>query len=117
MAILLTSLLRGVGYDAFVVSGYAQISVTTLDQSKTPTSGQTYVQVLPKESKFDLSNNESGSDVGTKYKVKPPRQLKSGFIVKQEARRAQQLLKAEQEEKKALELAASVKLMIRLEQK
>ena len=34
MSILLASLLNGVGYDAYCVSGYAQKHVTTNDQSK-----------------------------------------------------------------------------------
>lgn len=79
-SIVLASLLLGVGYDAFVCSGYADRKVTEMDELTTD---------LPLE-KISLEDTSSlgaaqPSDPLTerKYNIKTLRQLKSNFLTKQ----------------------------------
>ena len=84
-AILLTSFLKGVGYDAFVVSGYATNTITLLDETK---SDAETVGLPPPFStgKVEEEKKVEGG-IGGKYRVKPGRTLQSNFVVKQEAKR------------------------------
>ncbi|KAJ3373708.1 hypothetical protein HDU91_006037 [Kappamyces sp. JEL0680] len=101
MATLLVSLLAGVGYDAYVVSGYALKHITLLDQTMTNAENlKEFVpnHFIPKQEE-ELRGDEAVST--NKYRVKLPKQLKSAFLMKQEERlRAIQL----QQEKRAKEL-------------
>nr|KAJ3422211.1 hypothetical protein HK105_000709 [Polyrhizophydium stewartii] len=105
MSVLLSSLLRGVGYDAYVVSGYASRNITLMDQTRTSTE-QPGIR-LPGEDAakhaqhtITLAQNSSDSSAPSKYRVKPPRQLKSSFLAKQEERRRQLAIKKDAEGEK-----------------
>ncbi|KAI8925801.1 hypothetical protein BC831DRAFT_459481 [Entophlyctis helioformis] len=115
LSILLSSLLRGVGYDAYVVSGYASRNITLMDQTKT--SVEEFSMRVPGSSGGIVGmTNSSTAGPGTaardsrsqgdgiamnKYRVKPPRQLKSSFLAKQEERQKQLLLKKDADAEKA----------------
>ncbi|KAI8610112.1 hypothetical protein BC830DRAFT_1147299 [Chytriomyces sp. MP71] len=108
-SVLLVSLLRGFGYDAYVVSGYATRDITTLDETRTesdqvgvPSPTEVGVMLTPMslavEFKENLARNGSdpgdqGMDGGDKYRVKLPRMLKSHFLLSQEEKRKVQALK------------------------
>jgi len=102
-ATLLVSLLRGVGYDAYIVSGYATADVTLLDESKVYFEPpQSYIKHddLPKPLKIVKSNidgeevfnpvtiadsfkvlNESNeNEKESKYKIKPSKKFESNFL-------------------------------------
>ena len=96
---MLCSLLLGVGYDAYVVSGYAPRAITTLDQSATafPT---TAVEAKKEEAKQEQ----------TKYKVRPMKSLESNFLKSQAAKReaeAAAALRGDDEGKEDTELIAA----------
>ncbi|KAJ3271632.1 hypothetical protein HDV01_006502 [Terramyces sp. JEL0728] len=95
MATLLVSLLTGVGYDAYVVSGYATKAVTLLDQSKA--NAKELYELVP-EAFRAKKQDETAEEVknNQKYRVKPPKQLKSAFIMKQEAKLKQLRMQEEQ---------------------
>ena len=89
LSIVLASFLTGAGYDAYVVSGYAEKAVTVMDRAK----NENFVvsAIIPKPAAvIDLELDAAVKNVSTnlisKYKVKPTRQLKSQFMIKQEAR-------------------------------
>jgi hypothetical protein len=91
MSILLVSLLRAVGYDAYVVSGYGSFNITTMNQTKTSSESlgvALSAANLPKEDVQPVKESN-------KYKVKAPRQLKSLFKAKQEEKQLQMLEKKE----------------------
>ncbi|KAJ3065432.1 hypothetical protein HDU98_011207, partial [Podochytrium sp. JEL0797] len=97
-SVLLVSLLRGFGYDAYVVSGYATRDITILDETKTDsdTIGIPSPTGYDPESKPETSVNASSvkkSDAEAKYKMKPPRMLKSHFMINQEEKSKIQALK------------------------
>ncbi|KAJ3320817.1 hypothetical protein HDV06_004828 [Boothiomyces sp. JEL0866] len=95
MATLLVSLLIGVGYDAYVVSGYATKSVTLLDQSKA--NAKELYSLVPEAFRAKKQDENTEEVKNTqKYKVKPPKQLKSAFIMKQEAKLKQLRMQEEQ---------------------
>ena len=78
MAQLLCSLLLGVGYDAYVVSGYARAAITHSDQSAT---------------KYNLDEGKTEQKVvedtaPKKYKVPPRRLLESSFLKNKAEREA-----------------------------
>jgi hypothetical protein len=87
IAILLVSLLIGVGYDAYVVSGYASKSVTTLDQSNSEDSNlkdllpHTFLQEHSELTKVEESKKDI---IQSKYKVKTPKALVSSFLARQQ---------------------------------
>lgn len=86
MSILLVSLLRGVGYDAYVVSGYASRSITTMNQTKT--SSKPLPKVFYSGSAAVVAPAPVEAEtLPSKYRVKPPKQLNSAYILKQEARK------------------------------
>ncbi|KAI8847415.1 hypothetical protein BC829DRAFT_418416 [Chytridium lagenaria] len=112
-SVLLVSLLRGFGYDAYVVSGYATRDITIMDETRTDsdtvgirspyaTGGE-----KDKDLKGDKDDGGKGSN-GGKYKVKPPRQLRSMFLLKQEEKkrlqeiREQEAMRIEMERQRAL---------------
>ncbi|KAJ3300534.1 hypothetical protein HK104_010476 [Borealophlyctis nickersoniae] len=102
-SIVLASLLRGVGYDAYVVSGYATRDMTLMDETKTDTdaigipsptsmpSGTT--PTGPSESETAQDKEKSGTANNAKYKVKAPRQLRSNFLLKQQEKKRMAMLK------------------------
>lgn len=84
MATLLVSLLTGVGYDAYVVSGYAVKQTTTMDLKERMADLKEFV---PNHYVVKEKSSVAGSSVKqSKYKVKQPKQLKSAFLMKQEER-------------------------------
>lgn len=98
LSIVLASLLTGAGYDAYVVSGYAEKEVTIMDRARSEIFNVS--TIIPKTGEFEDTQLENavknvGTNLVSKYKVKPSRQLKSQFIIKQEAR-ARERKEAEQ---------------------
>nr|XP_009860275.1 dynein regulatory complex subunit 7 [Ciona intestinalis] len=85
---ILCSLLLGAGYDAYVVSGYATKEICLADESR---------QICPLLQPKKEVLKEAEKPEPRKYTVKPPRDLRSKFIIKMEARRKKE---AEEEEKK-----------------
>jgi len=102
-ATLLVSLLRGVGYDAYIVSGYATADVTLLDESKVyfePPPSYIKHNDLPKPLKivksnidgeeiynpisiadsFKVSNENNENEKESKYKIKPSKKFESNFL-------------------------------------
>ena len=80
MANLLCSALLGVGYDAYVVSGYAPRAITLADQSEVP---------LPRPEKAAAALEESSEPPAYhKYFVPPSKPLLSSFLQKREAETA-----------------------------
>jgi hypothetical protein len=101
MATLLVSLLIGVGYDAYVVSGYAAKHITSMDQ--THTTAEELKNVLPSSfvtKPIPVTRKEEKVST-SKYKVKPPKSLKSGFLLKQEERLIHLQLQQEKRAKEA----------------
>ncbi|KAL6761433.1 hypothetical protein V8C86DRAFT_3131553 [Haematococcus lacustris] len=104
MAVVLCSLLVGVGYNAYVVVGYAPPAVTSNDQS------QTSCPVLEREAQETRSSGQAGAKDGAptktsslrrpateekpaeqkkpKYVVRPPLSLESNFLKLQAAKKA-----------------------------
>ncbi|ORX87803.1 hypothetical protein BCR32DRAFT_264039 [Anaeromyces robustus] len=102
-ATLLVSLLRGVGYDAYVVSGYAIADVTLLDESKVyfePPPSYIKHDDIPKPLKiiksntdeedifnpvsiadsFKVINENNENEKEYKYKIKPSKKFESNFL-------------------------------------
>ncbi|ORX55289.1 hypothetical protein BCR36DRAFT_321219 [Piromyces finnis] len=102
-ATLLVSLLRGVGYDAYIVSGYATADVTLLDESKEyfePPESYIKHDDLPKPLKivkpnndgeeifnpisiadsFKVLNENHENEKESKYKIKPSKKFESNFL-------------------------------------
>ncbi|KAJ1535359.1 hypothetical protein HK096_002703, partial [Nowakowskiella sp. JEL0078] len=115
-SILLVSLLRGVGYDAYVVSGYATRELTTMDETRTstweiglPTPDETCAHELPGFTTTKAGVSVVSSDT-TKYKIKTQRHLKSLFLMKQEEKKKLseskrlESLRAEEEKCKMVEV-------------
>jgi len=84
MAMVLCSLLLGVGYDAYVVSGYAPATITRCDQTSTSVT----TEAPPAAAAPDEAPKES------KYTVKPRKVLESTFLKNKAGREAQQKEKA-----------------------
>ncbi|KAJ3378839.1 hypothetical protein HDU84_007250 [Entophlyctis sp. JEL0112] len=126
-SVLLVSLLRGFGYDAYVVSGYATREITILDETKTdsesvgippPPSAAAAADpmVLSTPNFGDSITVTAGNTPGTasadsklsKYKVKPARLLRSQFVISQEekartaAAKESEIRRAALEKEKAL---------------
>jgi len=85
---LLCSLLLGAGYDAYCVCGYATKEVTLMDQSRSQ---------CPLLKKKDTIQKEEGKTKENKYDVKPPRDLRSKYLIKMEERKVKE---QEDEEKR-----------------
>jgi len=78
MAQVLCSMLLGVGYDAYVVSGYAPATITRCDQTSTSVASDTGPAAPPAVEPPPPS----------KYAIKPRTVLKSTFLENKEAREA-----------------------------
>ncbi|KAH9491420.1 Dynein regulatory complex subunit 7 [Bulinus truncatus] len=88
---LLCSLLIGAGYDAYVVSGYANKDTCLADESR---------EICPLlKKKEELQEQEKKKQL-KKYTVKPPKDLRSKFELKMEARKENEI-KAEADRKRA----------------
>ncbi|KAJ3026471.1 UNVERIFIED_CONTAM: hypothetical protein HDU68_005603 [Siphonaria sp. JEL0065] len=108
-SVLLVSLLRGFGYDAYVVSGYASRDITILDETKTDSdiigipSPTGMTNEKKDETKTSSPQIDGAGDIGSKYRMKPPRLLKSHFMISQEEKSKQQALKELENKRIALE--------------
>ena len=78
MAQVLASLLLGVGYDAYVASGYAPATITRCDQTSTSLPQPPVPPPPPPEEVY----------VSEKYKIAPRKVLKSTFLENKAAREA-----------------------------
>ncbi|KAJ3291052.1 hypothetical protein HDU79_002720 [Rhizoclosmatium sp. JEL0117] len=105
-SVLLVSLLRGFGYDAYVVSGYATRDITILDETKTDsdTIGIPSPTGLSSEKKDESSSaKDLAEGDSARYKMKPPRTLRSHFIISQEEKSKAAALKEQENKRIALE--------------
>ncbi|KAI9350126.1 hypothetical protein BDR26DRAFT_851892 [Obelidium mucronatum] len=105
-SVLLVSLLRGFGYDAYVVSGYATRDITIVDETKTDSDiiGIPSPTGMTNEKKDESTNNSQQTDnQNSKYKMKPPRMLKSHFMISQEEKSKAHALKELENKRIALE--------------
>lgn len=102
LSIVLVSLLSGVGYDAYVVSGYATRDITLVDESRIPTA-ELGIDPPSTAKDTDIKNGVKmpariiephGS---SKYKMKPNRQLKSVFLAKQAEKKKAAEMKLEEQ--------------------
>ncbi|XP_008199980.1 dynein regulatory complex subunit 7 [Tribolium castaneum] len=93
LACVLCSLLIGLGYDAYVVFGYAVRDITLRIMSRVDSP------YPPDEKQEDV--RDEGED-NKKYTVKPPRDLRSKFLLMMEQKKIDQI-KAEQEREAELE--------------
>ncbi|XP_068588230.1 dynein regulatory complex subunit 7 [Cebidichthys violaceus] len=87
-ASLLCSLLLGVNYDAYCVSGYAVREMCLLDRSRLR------CPLLDTQAKSEIHEQEPQEN---KYSVKPPKEPKSQFLIHQEEKKKKQ----QQEEEEA----------------
>ncbi|CAK8692243.1 unnamed protein product [Clavelina lepadiformis] len=94
---ILCSLLLGAGYDAYVVSGYATKEVCLSDESR---------DICPLLNTKPEVKKEEDKKAAGKYSVKPPRDLRSKFIIKMEARRKKE--EEDQKDKERMEEEARV---------
>ncbi|XP_063169158.1 dynein regulatory complex subunit 7 [Candoia aspera] len=98
-SILLCSLLIGAGYDAYCVNGYATKDICLMDESK---------KLCPLLEKPEEAPVEAVQEKPKKYAIKPPRDLRSKFELRQEAKQqaqeqaAEEKRQKEEEEKKAI---------------
>ncbi|GFR82652.1 dynein regulatory complex subunit 7-like [Elysia marginata] len=90
---LLCSLLIGAGYDAYVVNGYATRETCLADESR---------EICPLLRKKEEQKEEKKQKPTKKYTVKPPKDLRSKFEQKMEARKLAEQ-KAEEDKRKAEE--------------
>lgn len=107
-SILLASLLIGVGYDAYVVSGYALKTITNYDQTKIVAEG--LKDMVPESFHRQETTNTTTPNMpslNTKYKVKKPKQLISNFLKKQQEK-VQVMQAAAQKRAKDLEASNPV---------
>lgn len=117
-AVLLTSLLRGVGYDAYVVSGYATREITLMDQSATrlekvgfpaPMDVKADMYDVLKEvenekRQLEESKRAAKSHIynSNKYRFKNGKTLKSQFLLRQE-QKIKEIQELQEQERKAKE--------------
>jgi hypothetical protein len=73
--------------EANSVSGYGSYNITTMNQTKT--TSESLAKKLSSINDLMDPPVEAPEETSTKYKVKPPRQLKSTFKAKQEEKRRQ----------------------------
>eukprot|EP00803_Ostreobium_quekettii_P006145 evm.model.scf_58.17 EVM.evm.TU.scf_58.17 scf_58:148652-165934(+) len=111
IATVLCSLLLGVGYDAYVVAGYAPRSVVLNDQTNVeyPLSEsdlKAAAVVAGVASADPAAAPKSDSKTGSKYAIKPPREIESQFIKEQEEA---QRVEAESEARASREKEAAQK--------
>lgn len=97
---LLCSLLIGVGYDALVVNGYATRETCLADESR---------EICPLMKKKEEVKEEVQKKEQKKYAVKAPKDLRSKFELKQDAKaKAEKEAEEEQRKKEAEEKAAEL---------
>ena len=89
---LLCSLLIAAGYDAYCVCGYATRELTLMDQTR---------DVCPILETKEEKTVGKVKQVDNKYDVKPPRDLRSKYLIKMEERRIKQLHDEEERIKEA----------------
>ncbi|XP_072168175.1 dynein regulatory complex subunit 7-like [Diadema setosum] len=94
MSTLLCSLLLGAGYDAYVVCGYASREITVCDETR---------EICPLMKKKNEVKKEEKKKEMRKYTVKPPKDLRSKFILEMEARKDAEQKKEEEQRRKELE--------------
>ncbi|XP_067847292.1 dynein regulatory complex subunit 7 [Heptranchias perlo] len=99
-SILLCSLLIGTGYNAYCVSGYAVKEICLMDESR---------EICPLLKEKDDSKEEHVKPPEKRYALKPARDLRSKFELKQAAH-SQEEIKAAKEKKKHLENATAHKV-------
>ncbi|KAJ3109852.1 hypothetical protein HDU97_000082 [Phlyctochytrium planicorne] len=102
----------GFGYDAYVVSGYATRDITIMDETRTDSDTvgikSPYANGDTKEKDSKGAPSDALKLSNGKYKVKPPRQLRSMFLLKQEEKKKlqeqkeQELYRLELERQRAL---------------
>ncbi|XP_032882561.1 dynein regulatory complex subunit 7 isoform X3 [Amblyraja radiata] len=98
---LLCSILLGVGYDAYCVSGYATKEICLMDETK---------EICPLLQEDDKNKKKEIMPPVKKYTVKPVRELQSKFEINQEARRrAEKILDDEQKQKDYEEMINNVR--------
>ena len=105
MSVLLTCLLCGVGYDAYVVSGYANANITLLDTSdvdiekmETLASSLGFYSTFNRGDQFWMvdnfeDKNQKKEIEQTKYKIKGQKTLGSLFLAKMEKKKNEQAQK------------------------
>ncbi|XP_072425417.1 dynein regulatory complex subunit 7 [Chiloscyllium punctatum] len=98
---LLCSLLIGTGYDTYCVSGYAVKEMCLVDETR---------EICPLLKESDQINKEQEKPPMKKYSVKPVRELKSKFEMKQEARRLAEEKAEEERKQKELDYLADLKI-------
>lgn len=94
MSTMLCSLLLGAGYDAYVVCGYATREMTLCDETR---------EICPLMKKKNEVKKEEKEREMKKYTVKPPKDLRSKFILEMEARKEAEQAKEEKQRKKEME--------------
>jgi hypothetical protein len=117
--VLLCSLLRGAGYDAYVVSGYASKDVTLMDDSRLFTNIKndaspfilgTLADEIYNDAEIDSAsaaakvNQKQAAAPAIKYKLKSTRVLKSAFLQRQEEKKINELKQQEDERLMKIEM-------------
>uniref|UniRef100_A0A8C6XB60 Dynein regulatory complex subunit 7 n=1 Tax=Naja naja TaxID=35670 RepID=A0A8C6XB60_NAJNA len=98
-SVLLCSLLIGAGYDAYCVNGYATKDICMMDES---------TEECPLLQKPEEVQVEEKKEKAKKYAIKPPRDLRSKYELRQEEKQqakeqaAEEKKQKEEEEKKAV---------------
>lgn len=111
-SILLTCLLRGAGYNAYVVSGYASKKITTMDDTRLVANVKSILATYDNsKTEIDFEKMRWEADVPlelhSKYKIKEVKELKSQFIKRQREKIAQvevDRVKAQNDELEELQL-------------
>lgn len=117
MSILLVSLLRGAGYNAYCVSGYATKKLTTMDDTRLiadPVLILEHYKITKNDIDFEILRNQKKEVLATnkKYKVKENKELASQFLKKQQEKKEQIELDANQALANELEILQKVKYSI-----
>ncbi|XP_061449711.1 dynein regulatory complex subunit 7 isoform X2 [Rhineura floridana] len=90
-SVLLCSLLIGAGYDAYCVNGYATREICMMDESR---------EVCPLLQKSKQVPVEATKQKPKRYAIKPPRDLRSKFELRQEAKQEAIVQAAEEKQRK-----------------
>ncbi|XP_062930043.1 dynein regulatory complex subunit 7 isoform X1 [Mobula hypostoma] len=98
---LLCSLLIGVGYDAYCVSGYAVKEMCLMDETK---------EICPLLQEDEKDKKEEVIPPMKKYAVKPVRVLQSKFELNQEARKQAEKIAEEEKKQRDLEEMSNLKM-------
>ncbi|XP_078262293.1 dynein regulatory complex subunit 7 [Rhinoraja longicauda] len=98
---LLCSILLGVGYDAYCVSGYAVKEMCLMDETK---------EICPLLQVDDKNKKKEVTPLVKKYTVKPVRELQSKFELNQEARRRAEKIADDEQKQKDYEEMINLKI-------